>query len=108
MSKTTKPVSKPTSNKGDIKSDLPVDKGAGARQDFLIAAANMSWQLAIVVLAPVIGGFKLDEALNTTPVLTIVGFILAMVGMAAVVWRQLQIFSPNIPPAKTKAIKGHR
>ncbi|HXE09935.1 MAG TPA: AtpZ/AtpI family protein [Verrucomicrobiae bacterium] len=65
-----------------------------ARQQFLVAAANMSWQLAIVVLVPVIGGFELDKKFDTLPALTIVGFILAMVGMAAVVWRQLQLFSP--------------
>lgn len=73
---------------------------ASARSAFLLAATNMSWQLAIVVLVPIIGGFKLDEYFSTTPVLTIIGFVLAMVGMGLVVWRQLQLFSPSIPPTK--------
>jgi hypothetical protein len=64
---------------------------------------NMSWQLALVVLVPIIGGFELDNKLNTLPALTIAGFVVAMVGMGAVVWRQLQIFSP----APSKAPKGH-
>ena len=60
----------------------------------------MSWQLAIVVLVPIIGGFELDQKLNTLPALTIVGFVVAMVGMGAVVWRQLQIFAPPLPSSK--------
>lgn len=56
---------------------------------FLTMALDMSWRLAIVVLVPIIGGFKLDEALDMSPLLTIVGFLLAMGGMALVCWRAL-------------------
>ncbi len=111
MSKTVKPAAKPTSNKNDIETDLELGKISSARQDFLIAAANMSWQLALVVLIPVIGGVKLDEHFNTLPVWTIIGFVVALVGMAAVVWRQLQIFSPKIsevPKTAGKKSKGGR
>ena len=55
----------------------------------------MSWQLAIVVLVPIIAGFELDKRLDLLPALTIVGFIIAMAGMALVVWRQMQLFSPK-------------
>ncbi|MDB5171016.1 MAG: hypothetical protein JWO35_710 [Candidatus Saccharibacteria bacterium] len=72
-----------------------------ARAQFFSAALNMSWQLAIVVLVPIIGGFELDKRLDMLPLLTIVGFLLAMIGMAVVVWRQMQLNSPGIPP------KGH-
>jgi hypothetical protein len=58
----------------------------------------MSWQLAVVVLVPIIGGFELDRKLNTLPALTVVGFVLAMVGMGWVVWRQMQLFNPLLPP----------
>jgi F0F1-type ATP synthase assembly protein I len=51
---------------------------------------GMSWRLAIVVLVPIIGGFELDKALKTTPLLTIIGFVLAMVGMAAITWQAVQ------------------
>lgn len=74
-----------------------------ARKQFFAAAANMSWQLSIVVLVPIVGGFELDKKFNTLPALTIVGFIIAMAGMAAVVWRQLQLFSP---PPTTKPHNG--
>src|SRR5690349_2043184 len=57
---------------------------------FITLALDMSWRLAIVVLVPMIGGFKLDEALGMTPVLTIVGFLLAMGGMALVMWQTVQ------------------
>jgi F0F1-type ATP synthase assembly protein I len=57
---------------------------------FVTMALDMSWRLAAAVLVPIIGGFKLDEALKTTPVLTITGFVLAMGGMALVMWQTLQ------------------
>lgn len=61
-----------------------------ARNDFFVATLNMSWQLAIVVLVPILGGYHLDKALGISPLLTLVGFFVAMVGTALVVWRQLQ------------------
>ncbi len=48
-----------------------------------MAAMNMSWQLAVVVLVPIIGGFELDQKLDTLPALTIAGFFIAMAGMGA-------------------------
>ncbi len=65
----------------------------GAKKEFLVAATNMSWQLAVIVLLPIIGGYKLDQLLGSLPALTVLGFIIAMSGMAYVVWRQLQEFS---------------
>lgn len=55
----------------------------------------MSWQLAVVVLVPIIGGFELDQKLDTLPALTIAGFFIAMAGMGLVIWRQLQLFGPD-------------
>ncbi|HEX7633066.1 MAG TPA: AtpZ/AtpI family protein [Candidatus Saccharimonadales bacterium] len=66
---------------------------------FVSMALDMSWKLAIVVLVPIIGGFKLDDALDTTPLLTITGFILAMGGMALVMWQTMQIAN-TMPVAK--------
>lgn len=78
---------------------------ANPRRDFYLAATNMSWQLAIVVLIPIVGGFKLDEHFHSLPLWIAVGFVLAMIGMAMVVWRQLQLLSPKIvaTPVVTKA-----
>jgi F0F1-type ATP synthase assembly protein I len=57
---------------------------------FIGAALDMSWRLAIVVLVPIIGGFELDQRLKTTPLLTIVGFLLAMAGMTVVLRQMLR------------------
>jgi F0F1-type ATP synthase assembly protein I len=48
-------------------------------------ATNMAWQLAIVVLVPVVGGALLDSHFDTEPVLTIIGLVIALVGMILVV-----------------------
>ncbi len=63
-------------------SDTGIDKGPTAV--FVGMALDMSWKLAIVVLVPIIGGFKLDEALDKSPLLTITGFLVAMTGMGIV------------------------
>jgi F0F1-type ATP synthase assembly protein I len=62
----------------------------------MTAAANMSWQLAIVVLLPIFVGYKLDQRLHVLPVFTIIGLVMAMFGTAIVLRRQLQLFGP--PP----------
>jgi|GEM_PF-967832 len=67
---------------------------ASARGDFMAAVLDMSWQLAVVVLVPIVGGFELDKAFATSPLLLIVGFIVAMAGFALIVRRQMQIFTP--------------
>ncbi|HEX5447733.1 MAG TPA: AtpZ/AtpI family protein [Candidatus Saccharimonadales bacterium] len=51
---------------------------------FLAAALDMSWRLAIAVLVPIIGGHYLDEALNSSPWLTIIGFVVAFGGVIGV------------------------
>ena len=68
---------------------------SAARQQFVTSALNMSWQLAIVVLLPFVGGYKLDQHFHSNPVLTLLGFGVAMLGVAAVLWRQLQLLSPD-------------
>lgn len=82
------------------KKDKSVSKSkinaSNPKRDFYLAATNMSWQLAIVVLVPVIGGFKIDEHFDSLPFWTFIGFILAIVGMTVVVWRQLQLLSPKL------------
>lgn len=83
-----------------------MDGGLGSGNNplasLLSASLNMSWQLAIVVLVPILGGYELDKKLHTLPFLTIVGFVLAMAGMGFVVWRQLQLVAP-LPQTRHKA-----
>ena len=56
---------------------------------FVSAVLDMSWQLALVVLIPVIGGFELDKHLHSTPWLTLLGFVIAMGGSYVIMKRML-------------------
>lgn len=60
----------------------------------MVAVLGMSWQLAVVVLVPIVGGFELDKAFATSPLLLIVGFIIAMVSFTLIVRRQMRMFTP--------------
>jgi F0F1-type ATP synthase assembly protein I len=72
----------------------------------MAAVLDMSWQLAVVVLVPIVGGFELDKAFTTSPLLFIIGFIVAMTGFTLIVRRQMQIFTPpsghTVHPEKAK------
>lgn len=50
----------------------------------------MSWQLAIVVLVPILGGVALDKAFKTSDVYTLIGLALALIGSGVVMWRTVQ------------------
>lgn len=93
MTKTTAPSKTPSPTGGSAQT---TDNSSyrDARRDFAVAVMNMSWQLAIVVLIPIAGGYQLDKVFNSAPALVLVGFFIAMAGTAAVVWRQLQTLSP--------------
>ena len=68
-------------------------------------ALNMSWQLAVVVLVPVIGGVALDKKLNTSPVLLLMGLAVALLGSIAVMWRTLQAANKLPVPKLTEEQK---
>ena len=104
MKKTTTPIKTPSPHAEHSPMAAEVGHEKNPRTEFISATLTMSWQLAIVVLVPIIGGFELDKKLHMTPLLTIVGFIIAMIGMALVVWFQFQQVAP-LPPIKSK---GHR
>jgi F0F1-type ATP synthase assembly protein I len=44
----------------------------------------MTWQLAIVVLIPVVGGSELDKHYHAAPLWIIVGGVIALLGVIAV------------------------
>ena len=54
---------------------------------FLSMALNMTWQLALVVLVPIVGGYMLDQHYHTSPWLTVVGAVVGMLGVAGVLYR---------------------
>jgi F0F1-type ATP synthase assembly protein I len=74
-------------------SPTPEERKSGAPTDsrspgaaFVVMALDMSWRLTLIVLIPILGGFQLDKKLNTSPLFTLVGFVLAMAGTAYVLW----------------------
>jgi len=84
------------------KTSSRVEKTTSPSSVFISMALDMSWRLAVVVLVPIIGGFKLDQKLDMSPLLTITGFLLAMAGMALVLWQMLQTISQLPVPKKEK------
>ncbi|MEO6761465.1 MAG: AtpZ/AtpI family protein [Candidatus Saccharimonadales bacterium] len=95
--RTTTPVTKG----GDAKSTI--DESVRQRNLFLTMAIDMSWRLAVSVLIPVIGGHYLDEHFNKTPLLTLLGMVVALALSAAVIWRALKMANSLPVPQLTKA-----
>lgn len=81
---------------------------ARQRNQFLAMLLNMSWQLAVVVLVPVIGGVFIDKAMSSSPVFLVVGLILALGGTVLVLWRTMRTASqlpvPKLSDAERRAI----
>ena len=75
MTKTTAPTKTPSPTGGSAKPAKDAEYQQ-ARRDFFVAVLNMSWQLALVVLVPIVGGYQLDKTLGTSPLLTLVGFFM--------------------------------
>ena len=65
----------------------------------------MTWQLALVVLVPVIGGVQLDKAFGTKYVCTFIGLGVALIGTALVMWRTMQAANRLPVPKLTDAQK---
>lgn len=100
----------PTSIKGGKSpSSSEPQKSNTARQQFLVAAMNMSWQLAVVVLVPVIGGVELGKTLGAPSPWTFTGLAVALVGSCLVMWRAVQAANrlpvPKLTEAQKRAIQ---
>ena len=110
MTLTLKPaIYAPTSAKGvQAPSSSHLRKSSNSRPNLVTAAANLSIQLAVVFLVFVVAGHELDVHLHTLPVWTAVGFVLAISGMALVVWRQVRLVSPKITQADIDRAKQIR
>lgn len=71
---------------------------------FVGMALDMSWRLAAVVLIPIVGGFEIDSHVGTTPLLTVIGFLVAIAGVFAVMRQTVKAANAaaakNAPAAK--------
>lgn len=65
----------------------------------------MSWQLAVVVLVPIIGGVELDKAFDNSYIFTVIGLALALVLSAVVMRRAMQVANRLPVPKLTAAQK---
>jgi hypothetical protein len=100
----------PTSIKGGhTPSSSDTKNSTNPRQQFVVFALNMSWQLALVVLVPIIGGVELDKALGKTEAFVFIGLAVALVGSGVVLWRTMQAANrlpvPKLTEAQKKAIQ---
>lgn len=57
-----------------------------ARQQFIGAALNLSWRLALTVLIPLLIGIQLDKKFTDDHSFTLAGFMLAIVFGCMAVW----------------------
>ncbi len=112
MSTLHKPaIQAPTSLRGgQTESDLSVsEKATPVRQQFVSAALNMSWQLAVVVLVPIIGGVEIDKAIGSDEVFTFIGLAIAIIGSGFVMWRTMRAANrlpvPKLSASEKQAIK---
>lgn len=107
MSKTT---ATPTSTKARGATQTNTEKlGAIAKQQFVVAALHMSWQLIVVVLVPIIGGVELGNALGNKSLWIFIGLGLALLGTVLVLWRALRVANrlpvPKLTAAQKRAIQ---
>lgn len=101
MTKTTAPSTTPSPAVEQTQPKIDPKKVSAAQNAFFVALFNMSWQLAIVVLLPLIGGAQIDKNLGTSPIFTLLGFAIALGGMTIIVLRQVQ----SLDPSKTRGKK---
>jgi F0F1-type ATP synthase assembly protein I len=74
---------------GDTQGSVVPDSSTQKSQ-FVRLALQMGWQLAVVVLVPVIAGVQLDKMLDSAPILLFVGLALALGGTIVVMWHTMQ------------------
>jgi protein-S-isoprenylcysteine O-methyltransferase Ste14 len=99
----------PTTKRGSTLSASDTSKKAAPKQQFLVAALNMSWQLAVVVLVPIIGGVEIGKKLGNPGVWTFAGLVVAFVASGLVMWRAMQAANrlpvPKLTDAERRAVQ---
>lgn len=76
-----------------------------AKSKFFSATIEMGWQLALIVLVPLIVGIKLDKHYDSSPSYTLAGFMLAVAGGAAVVWKTVKAVAAEQAELETELSK---
>lgn len=84
--------------------DMSYPDSLEAKEMFLAKSLSMSWQLALSVLIPIVGGYYLDSYLHTQPWLTLVGVILALALSITIVWRTVATLPAYAKPKGKKNV----
>jgi F0F1-type ATP synthase assembly protein I len=95
MKKEKAPASTPTPIKSD---SVSKNNSQDPRVVFINSAISMSWQLAVVVLVPVLAGVWVDDHYKTSPAFTLVGLGLAVIGVVFLLKKVLADVSVKIEP----------
>ena len=89
--------------------DPTTGQNRGARGNFVVASLNMSWQLALVVLVPLVGGAQLDKVTHRNSLWVLVGLGIALLGSIAVMWRAMRAANrlpvPKLTTAQKRAVQ---
>ena len=85
--KSEEPAIQPKSKKTSQKPSSSANQAFYQQSLFFSLALDMTWQLALVVIVPIVGGYLLDRHFHTTPWLTVIGFAVAGVGVFGVLRR---------------------
>lgn len=96
----TKKAGKSTTTIDEVEKSLIV---MSAKKQYIGAAMNMGWQLALTVLVPVFVGVQLDTKFDTEPSYTLAALILAACGAGAVVYSTIKDIGK-----RTMKIKGRK
>jgi len=95
-------------------SDKPVQKAGGVSSSidpavynsmFVSMVLNMSWQLAIVVIVPIVGGYMLDQRLHSSPVLVLSGLVVAVLATCGILWRTVKLANSRVAALQPKVGK---
>lgn len=83
-----KKVKKVSSSKGKTVSDQSIEDSLAvfsAKRQYVVSTLSMGWQLAGVVVLPVIVGVKLDQRFDSSPSYTLASLVLAIFGAVLVI-----------------------
>ena len=72
---------------------------------FVSMVLGMSWQLAVVVVVPIVGGHLLDLRQKTDPLFTLIGLVIAIAGVCLVLWRTVREANTKVAMLNTKESK---
>ena len=72
---------------------------------FVSMVLGMSWQLALAVIVPIIGGYLLDQHFGSSPWLVLSGLAVAVLATCGILWRTVQEANRRVATLEPKGGK---